>query len=170
MHAGYLAFVHRLAFADLEARLQAAEAANQQLTATGNASNAAAGGNAGGPLDLIPRPRGKTYSVWKEMGVERAEYKAIQRTVRTLSVRAELDWKEDYRRQDAEKLGLLFKAARKEHPILKRYRDNWATAAIVKQYFQNKRKHAYLQGYIPKKGKEKENAPLADEEDFEEDD
>lgn len=29
--------------------------------------------------------------------------------------------------------------------------NNWATAAIARQYMQNKRKHAYKQGYIKKR-------------------
>ena len=41
--------------------------------------------------------------------------------------------------------------ARKAHPVLRRYVNNWATAAIARQYMQNKRKHAYKNGYIKKR-------------------
>ncbi len=42
--------------------------------------------------------------------------------------------------------------ARSAHPILGRYTNNWASAAIARQYMSNKRKHAYKQGYIKKRG------------------
>ncbi len=50
--------------------------------------------------------------------------------------------------------------ARTAHPVLRRYTNNWATAAIARQYMSNKRKHAYKQGYINKRGgTDKENLP-----------
>lgn len=55
--------------------------------------------------------------------------------------------------------------ARKAHPVLRRYSNNWASAAIARQYMQNKHKHAYKQGYIKKKDAalDKENGPGDDE-------
>jgi hypothetical protein len=38
--------------------------------------------------------------------------------------------------------------ARENHPFLKRYRNDWATEEIVKQYFKNKRKHAYKSKWL----------------------
>jgi len=38
--------------------------------------------------------------------------------------------------------------ARENHPFLKRYRNDWATEEIVKQYFKNKRKHAYKNKWL----------------------
>ena len=53
--------------------------------------------------------------------------------------------------------------ARTAHPVLNRYANNWATAAIACQYMQNKRKYSYKQGYISKRRShqvsDKENAP-----------
>ena len=59
--------------------------------------------------------------------------------------------------QDCEYIPLLFVVhhihnhtkARKEHPILRNFANNWATAAIAKTYMQNMRKHARRRGYIP---------------------
>ncbi|KAJ2985602.1 hypothetical protein NUW54_g10099 [Trametes sanguinea] len=85
------------------------------------------------------------------MNVSHEDYAEIQRTIRSLVIRSQLDWTDDFRRQDADKMANLFRAARKAHPVLRRYVNNWATAAIARQYMQNKRKHAYKQGYIKKR-------------------
>ncbi|KAM5536909.1 hypothetical protein V8D89_009456 [Ganoderma adspersum] len=98
----------------------------------------------------ILRPIGSGWSIQESMQVTPVEYAEIQHTVRTLVIRATLDWTDDFRRQDPDKLATLFHAARAAHPILARYVSNWATAAIAHQYMQNKRKHAYKQGYISK--------------------
>ncbi|KAI1795372.1 hypothetical protein LXA43DRAFT_1091026 [Ganoderma leucocontextum] len=99
----------------------------------------------------VPRPAGSTWSIRESMKVTQAEYAEIQRTIRSLVIRAALDWTDDFRHLDPEKLAQLFRAARAAHPILQRYANNWATAAIARQYMQNKRKHAYKQGYISKR-------------------
>ncbi|KAI1781935.1 hypothetical protein LXA43DRAFT_1069532 [Ganoderma leucocontextum] len=99
----------------------------------------------------IPRPAGSSWSIQESMQVTPSEYAEIQRTIRSLVIRAALDWTDDFRRQDPDKLATLFRAARTAHPILQRYANNWATAAIARQYMQNKRKHAYKQGYISKR-------------------
>ncbi|KAI0826956.1 hypothetical protein BC628DRAFT_1418998 [Trametes gibbosa] len=85
------------------------------------------------------------------MEVDHADYAEIQCTIRSLVIRSQLDWTDDFRRQDTDKLATMFRAARKAHPILRRFVNNWATAAIARQYMQNKRKHAYKQGYIKKR-------------------
>lgn len=43
---------------------------------------------------------------------------------------------------------VLWFQARENHPFLKRYRYDWATEEIVKQYFKNKRKHAYRSKWL----------------------
>ncbi|KAM5530026.1 hypothetical protein V8D89_016308 [Ganoderma adspersum] len=120
----------------------AAEAARdllqQQLDDTADAAAQA-------PLDQlnapqIPQPTGSGWSIQESM----------QCTIRTLVICATLDWTDDFCRQDPDKLATLFRAAHAAHPILARYISNWATAAIARQYMQNKRKHAYKQGYISK--------------------
>ncbi|PIL25593.1 hypothetical protein GSI_11341 [Ganoderma sinense ZZ0214-1] len=99
----------------------------------------------------IPRPSGPSWSIRESMQVTPSEYAEIQRTVRSLVIWASLDWTDDFRRQDPDKLATLFRAAHAAHPILQRYTNNWATAAIARQYMQNKHKHAYKQGYISKR-------------------
>ena len=98
-----------------------------------------------------------------------------KRTIRSLVIRAVLDWTDDFRHQDVDKMAMLFRAvrilacssmpsysmappylsvllqARTAHPILNQYANNWATAAIACQYMQNKRKYSYKQGYISKR-------------------
>ncbi|OJT08401.1 hypothetical protein TRAPUB_689 [Trametes pubescens] len=122
--------------------------AQQNLAAAPPAAEAPAV-NAG--LPDIPRPNGNGWSIREAMDLDRVDYAEIQRTVRSLVIRSQLDWTDDFRRQDADKLATMFRAARKSHPVLRRYINNWATAAIARQYMQNKRKHAYKQGYIKKK-------------------
>ena len=50
--------------------------------------------------------------------------------------------------------------ARKEHPVLRRYVGDWATAVITKTYMQNRRKYARRNGYMPpwKSGGNESNA------------
>ncbi|KAI0371380.1 hypothetical protein BV20DRAFT_1112709 [Pilatotrama ljubarskyi] len=102
-------------------------------------------------LPEIPRPTGTGWSIREAMEVDHADYAEIQRTIRSLVIRSQLDWTDDFRRQDPDRLATFFRAARKAHPVLRRYMNNWAAAAIARQYMQNKRKHAYKQGYIKKK-------------------
>ncbi|KAI0686436.1 hypothetical protein C8T65DRAFT_634026 [Cerioporus squamosus] len=141
---------------DAAAAAQAAHAALQQQLQ--NPQQPVGGGvaaaNAVAPANLpqIDRPPGTRWSIQEAMQLSRAEYSEIQRTIRSLVIRAQLDWTEDFRRQDADKLATMFRAARTAHPILRRYTNNWASAAIARQYMSNKRKHAYKQGYIKKRG------------------
>ncbi|KAJ8468537.1 hypothetical protein ONZ51_g9570 [Trametes cubensis] len=131
-----------------QAQAAAAEAARavlqQQLNAAATAPAAAGTGDGLEDLPEIARPAGSGWSIRESMDMNRADYAEVQRTIRGLVIRAQLDWTEDFRRQDADKLATLFRAARKAHPVLRRYINNWATAAIAKQYMQNKRKHAYM--------------------------
>ncbi|RPD56850.1 hypothetical protein L226DRAFT_615705 [Lentinus tigrinus ALCF2SS1-7] len=149
----------------------ASTALQQQLQNAPPLQGQLAGGGPGGVamdpapvqanLPQIDRPVGTRWSIHEAMQLSQAEYAEVQRTIRSLVIRAQLDWTEDFRRQDADRLGTLFRAARAAHPILRRYTNNWATAAIARQYMSNKRKHAYKQGYIKKRGAcaDKENLP-----------
>ncbi|KAI0777414.1 hypothetical protein BD413DRAFT_668409 [Trametes elegans] len=150
--------------AEVAAAEEAANAARAQAAAAEDARaalqaqvNAATGGGdqvAGNPavvMPLIERPTGSGWSIREAMQVDHVDYAEIQRTIRSLVICSQLDWTDDFRRQDADKLATMFRAARKAHPVLHRYINNWATAAIARQYMQNKRKHAYKQGYIKKR-------------------
>ncbi|KAH9910605.1 uncharacterized protein BXZ73DRAFT_83401 [Epithele typhae] len=140
----------------LDQALAAANAANiNQATAAANtAANAnQGGGNVPGPVvNIIPTPH-SPVSIRHAMGVTQNLYANIQHTIRTLTICSQLDWTDDFRRQDPECLAMLFRAARTAHPELRRYENNWAMAAIARQYMQNKCKHAYRQGYISKKAR-----------------
>ncbi|KAI0666536.1 hypothetical protein C8Q78DRAFT_1082815 [Trametes maxima] len=132
----------------LETQLTVANAAAARV---GNTQPVATADEHAEELAQIARPPGSGWSIREAMDVDRVDYADIQRTVRSLVIRSQLDWTEDFRRQDADKMATMFRAARKAHPVLRRYIGNWATAAIAKQYMQNKRKHAYKQGYIKKR-------------------
>ncbi|KAH9849712.1 hypothetical protein C2E23DRAFT_887938 [Lenzites betulinus] len=159
---------HAAAAAAAEAAaVEASRAALEQQLAQAATTGGAAAAGTGEHLPDIPRPAGSGWPIRESMEMNHADYAEIQRTVRSLVIRAQLDWTDDFRRQDADKLATLFRAARKLHPVLRRYVNNWATAAIAKQYMQNKRKHAYKQGYIKKKpnGMDEGNRRRHDEDD-----
>ncbi|TBU55540.1 hypothetical protein BD310DRAFT_908305 [Dichomitus squalens] len=135
---------------DAEARATAAQteaAAAINATAAAAAAAAAAGVP---PVELVPKPKTYKFNIRREMRVTYEEFCAIRATIHTLVKSTQLSWREDFRRQDPAALALLFKSARKEHPILRNYTNNWATAAIAKTYMQNMRKHARRRGYIPR--------------------
>ncbi|TFK82782.1 hypothetical protein K466DRAFT_568231 [Polyporus arcularius HHB13444] len=99
-------------------------------------------------MPTIPKPLGTLRKLEELSGLSHADYKAIQRSVRNLAVRADLDVTQDFRRQSPESLAKLYKAAREEHLILKRFQNNWMTAELTKRFLQKRRKHAVRQGYI----------------------
>ncbi|THH18138.1 hypothetical protein EUX98_g9004 [Antrodiella citrinella] len=134
-------------------RIDELEAANATLTAAAAAAHALAaqgGPGADVPPGSVPRPHGR-FNIRDAMGVDHEQYKSIQRTVRDLIIQAQVDWTDDFRRQDPTNLARLYKAAIQVHPVLARYYRHWATAELAKQYMANKRKHAYKNAYIPKK-------------------
>ncbi|KAG1730525.1 uncharacterized protein EDB91DRAFT_1085400 [Suillus paluster] len=99
---------------------------------------------------LIPRPTtanmrdGGRGRLMRAMGLEddRNQYISIQGDVHLLCARVGLDFSTKYVHQPAEILSKIFKLARREHPYLKRFQNDWATAEITKQYLQNKRKQS----------------------------
>ncbi|KAH9889498.1 hypothetical protein C8Q73DRAFT_161502 [Cubamyces lactineus] len=131
-----------------EMAVAAAVAEAQQAAAAAAAAAAMAGGMQN-DLPPVPKPTGRNLRGLEALsGMTRADYKAVQRSIRNLVVMANLDWKEDFRRQNAENLARLYRVARDEHPILRRFQNSWLTAELVKQFLQNKRKYAVKQGYI----------------------
>ncbi|KAI0691670.1 hypothetical protein C8Q76DRAFT_698462 [Earliella scabrosa] len=133
-----------------QARAEAAEA--QAAAAQAAAAQAAAANAAIAPQEepaVVPKPAGSRFNIRNAMDVTYNEYCAIRATIHILVKASQLKWKEDFRRQDPHDLALFFRAARKEHPILKKYARDWATAAIARTYMQNMRKHARKRGYIP---------------------
>ncbi|KAJ8586176.1 hypothetical protein M405DRAFT_844068 [Rhizopogon salebrosus TDB-379] len=59
-----------------------------------------------------------------------------------LNVNLQVNFMALYGKQNTASLLKLFKLARRTHPYLARFQNDWATAEIVKQYLQNKRKAA----------------------------
>ncbi|KAI0758441.1 hypothetical protein BC629DRAFT_1598034 [Irpex lacteus] len=141
--------------ADADAARADADAARADAQAAVAAAAANAGDNHAAP-GMIPKPRGK-FSLRQAMGLgdpeKKIQYRAIQRTIHELVILASINWKLDYRKQDPIKLGNLFQAANEDHPILATFENNWATAELIKQFLQNRRKYAYSLGILPSPGR-----------------
>ncbi|OJT05182.1 hypothetical protein TRAPUB_4007 [Trametes pubescens] len=136
------AATHERAMFEAIAKANAANAAATAATAAAAAAAAAADG------PPVPRPTGNVRHLQEWSGLSKEDYRAVQRTIRNLVIIANLDWTDDFRRQNAENLARLYRAAREEHPVLKRFQNNWLTAELAKQFLQNKCKHAVKQGYV----------------------
>lgn len=116
----------------------------------------------------------------------------FQRTIRRLVQKCDFDPELDYRHQDAEKLGRLFKLvslfwvndyllyglcnspslpqARRQHPVLAMAKGNWATSELTRQYLKNNRKYlkrkSVLSADVDESDKENESThPSDDDED-----
>ncbi|KAK0221126.1 hypothetical protein EDD85DRAFT_742352, partial [Armillaria nabsnona] len=76
------------------------------------------------------------------MGLEDdvAMYKKIMARVKTNAIKAGIDFKREYKNQNKETLGKVFKAVGTRFPV------DWAQAEIVKQFIRNNRKHARKNG------------------------
>ncbi|KAI0062791.1 hypothetical protein BV25DRAFT_621126 [Artomyces pyxidatus] len=101
---------------------------------------------------LIPRPKGSSGSLTKgfslivAMGLadneeDREMYGTMLRGIRDIALYAKIDMSKTYTQQNAECLARLFKNARDTYPILGKYENNWATAAFVQQFINNRRKN-----------------------------
>ncbi|KAM5539425.1 hypothetical protein V8D89_006877 [Ganoderma adspersum] len=137
------------------AQAHAAEAKAQAATAAQATVAAAAHTQAQGdtallmPEELIPKPDEERFNIKDTMQVLHQDFLIIRATIHNLVKSTQLNWQDDFCNLDPTKLGLLFKAAKKEHPILKCYVNNWATATIARTYMQNMHKYTCKQGYIP---------------------
>ncbi|GBE90169.1 hypothetical protein SCP_1900180 [Sparassis crispa] len=100
---------------------------------------------------LIPKPpssAGAGFNLQVEMGLEDndAQYQAILRTVRENMFSASLDWHQDFKKQPAEKLGMVYKVTRQT--MMRDLINDWPTAEIIKQYMRNKCKYAVGTGTL----------------------
>ncbi|KAK0184584.1 hypothetical protein F5146DRAFT_1074169 [Armillaria mellea] len=101
------------------------------------------------------------------MGLEddAAMYKEIMARVKTNAIKAGIDFKHEYKNQNKETLGKVFKVSRTAIPndtdrekklaaylTQKCFPVDWAQAEIVKQFIQNNRKHARKNRRLPKAG------------------
>ncbi|KAF8834097.1 hypothetical protein BDN67DRAFT_1016865 [Paxillus ammoniavirescens] len=130
----------------------------QEVAARKEAEQRVAAGALSRSTDQVEKPAGtageKGFSLIAEMMLEdeKEHYLAIQRTVRDLCHAARLDWTRLYREQPPRDLGNLFEVARKQHPHLNCFRNNWATAELVKQYLRNRRKYARRRNHFTDRG------------------
>ncbi|KAJ7206882.1 hypothetical protein GGX14DRAFT_456951 [Mycena pura] len=138
---------------------------------TGSAAAGAAG--VAEPREPTPRPTGTAgthFSIIAEMRLDsnrqdRAQFSTIQRNLRELFGNSRINWELPWAQVPAAAKAQLFAIARKHHPYLAEFQNDWATEEIVKQYVKNKRNNAYKKGYIdvpPKYAYLKENAAKRD--------
>ncbi|KAJ7206494.1 hypothetical protein GGX14DRAFT_457089, partial [Mycena pura] len=120
-----------------------------------------------------PRPTGTAgthFSIIAEMRLDsnrqdHAQLSTIQRNLRELFGNSRINWELLWAQVPAAAKAQLFAIARKHHPYLAEFQNDWATEEIVKQYVKNKRNNAYKKGYIdvpPKCAYLKENAAKRD--------
>ncbi|KAF8054995.1 hypothetical protein FPV67DRAFT_1681016 [Lyophyllum atratum] len=104
----------------------------------------------------ILRPKGTAGQEWgiqMAMGLggstrKNEFYKGIQRQLRDLSISAQLNWELEWANIPTVDKAKFFCVAREKIKFLKRFRNDWATEEIVKQYFKNKRKNHYKNGWL----------------------
>ncbi|KIJ63234.1 hypothetical protein HYDPIDRAFT_188453 [Hydnomerulius pinastri MD-312] len=129
-----------------EKAAQTAEAA--KLIAEEQSRNRSATANGSVTPTVIPKPpdtelkEGGKGRLARAMRLEdnKSEYLAIIATVHYLCPRVGLDYDVRFVDQPPASLGKLFRLARRSHPHLELFQNDWATAALVKQFLQNKRK------------------------------
>ncbi|KIJ42789.1 hypothetical protein M422DRAFT_253877 [Sphaerobolus stellatus SS14] len=90
----------------------------------------------------VPKPpgeAGREFNLQEEMllGNKNVQWNAIKATVRDLIHEAGMRRGITYRNQPKEKVAGVLVAARKAQPYLKRFIDDWATIAIMKQALHN---------------------------------
>ncbi|KAJ7017633.1 hypothetical protein C8F04DRAFT_1243941 [Mycena alexandri] len=153
--------------ARLRARVAEMEATNKSLE-----ERAARGSTAAAApeqeIERLHKPKGEAgdgkrgFNLRDAMGLEddQEEFLRIQDIVRTNCRRVNLDFTQDYRKQEPEKLAALFKLSRKDSDYLttKRFPLNWAQAEIVKQYLRNRRKYNVRKGRLPDRETRKRQA------------
>ncbi|KAI0785438.1 hypothetical protein BC629DRAFT_519160 [Irpex lacteus] len=114
---------------------------------------------ASGSQTTIPKPKGSAgggrrgFHLQDEMGLAdddegQRRYNMILATVRELAHAARLDLSCPYRRVTPENLNKIFSSARKLHPYLTRFENDWATAEILKQYLSSARRYGRRKGYF----------------------
>ncbi|KDQ21485.1 hypothetical protein BOTBODRAFT_25932 [Botryobasidium botryosum FD-172 SS1] len=108
---------------------------------------------------VIPKPKGehgRDFNVQCEMGLDgpgrRGLYLNILATVRDLIAAEGLDRTLWFRQQDPVKMARLYVTARDRFPLLKQFRNDWATAEIVKQALRNSRHNSRNKGAVPNSG------------------
>ncbi|EPQ54398.1 hypothetical protein GLOTRDRAFT_111248 [Gloeophyllum trabeum ATCC 11539] len=134
----------------LEAEKRAREAAEKRASETAAAAGRRASNASHEPVLKPKGSAGQGICLIEVMGLQDdvEQYNTILRDVRDLVHSAQLDWTVDYREQPMADLGNLFAVARQRHPILARFKNDWVTSEIVKQFMRNRRKFAYRKGVL----------------------
>ncbi|TRM55774.1 hypothetical protein BD626DRAFT_636395 [Schizophyllum amplum] len=103
---------------------------------------------------IIDRPRG-TFSIQIAMGLggdreskKYHEYLSIQRRIKQIVIQAQVPWEKTWANIPEEDKAKVYRVARLQIPFLARFRNDWATAAIARQYCSNLRADAYRRGEL----------------------
>ncbi|KAH9939721.1 uncharacterized protein BXZ73DRAFT_99353 [Epithele typhae] len=100
----------------------------------------------------IPRPTGVHYNtkdVRGKMGLSSEEYYAIKHDVRALTRVAGLNYLDDFRRHDKQKLAWIRREAAARHPVLRDYVDQWPVMLMAGMFLYAARGHARRVGTLP---------------------
>ncbi|KDQ17184.1 hypothetical protein BOTBODRAFT_185910 [Botryobasidium botryosum FD-172 SS1] len=128
----------------LAQHVQQSAGAAAAAPATAGTANSAANGEANA---IVPRPHGSAgdgFSLQNAMGLEndRAQYKAIQRMIKSLVNRADIPSTIHFRHIDPVTLGKIHRIARQRQPYLARFQHNWATDEFIVMLLKSRRKTA----------------------------
>ncbi|KAF7974195.1 hypothetical protein HWV62_13243 [Athelia sp. TMB] len=142
--------------AEMEAALKQSERRNKQLQQQLSSSAPQATGgeaSANNGTEVIDKPSGHGWSIQRAMGLQGKgkkydSYKSIQRSVRDLAMAAQINYEIPWREVPSSQKARLFDVCRKCHPYLARFRNDWATEALAKQFLGNKRQRAYDMGWL----------------------
>ncbi|THU96635.1 hypothetical protein K435DRAFT_797171 [Dendrothele bispora CBS 962.96] len=104
----------------------------------------------------IPKPKGqagKDYTIAIEMGLSKStqgqqSYNAILRLAQDVVSESRIAWQGKWADIPADQKAIMFAVLRERHPFLKRFENDWASEAIIRQYLKNKKKTHYRQGTL----------------------
>ncbi|THU75863.1 hypothetical protein K435DRAFT_905802 [Dendrothele bispora CBS 962.96] len=104
----------------------------------------------------IPKPQGqaqKDYSLAVKMGLSKSRksrllYNALLRAMRDAVSASRIPWQKEWANIDAADEAMLFAVMRERNAFLKRFQNEWASEAMVRQYLKNKRKRHYQLGTL----------------------
>ncbi|THU94388.1 hypothetical protein K435DRAFT_860581 [Dendrothele bispora CBS 962.96] len=104
----------------------------------------------------IPKPKGqagKDYMIAIEMGLSKStrgqqSYNTILRSAQDVVSESRIAWQAKWADILADQKAIMFAVLRERHPFLKRFENDWASEAIIRQYLKNKKKTHYRQGTL----------------------
>ncbi|THU91456.1 hypothetical protein K435DRAFT_801218 [Dendrothele bispora CBS 962.96] len=85
----------------------------------------------------IPKPKGQAGKDF-----------SLARSAREVVSEAHLDWQKPWADIPPADKAMAFSVLRERDPFLKRFENDWASEAMIRQYLKNKRKTNYLQGTL----------------------